>query len=102
MRCQQMDTKYLILDFADLGSSNERDLDRANHVLLSAVARAGQHNLDVEVNAKRVGASFVGIVVRADALARSKGGQVRLQAVAPHVRTVLKLCRFDHLVFSTA
>lgn len=89
---------FAILDFADLGSSNVRAIQTARKQLFDAVSAAGSVELEVDLNAAVVGATFVGVLIDAASRASRLGGRLVLQNVSQSTIAVLRICGCESLL----
>ncbi|MCO6458910.1 MAG: hypothetical protein J5I93_26690 [Pirellulaceae bacterium] len=82
----------VVLQQADLGSSNLAALEQATGQLSAAVTGLAGRDLEVELRCSRAGAALAGLLARTIRPVRSQGGRLRITTGASHVREVLLLC----------
>lgn len=82
----------VVLQQADLGSSNLAGLDQATGQLSAAVTRLAGRDLEVELRCSHAGAALAGLLARTIRPVRQQGGRLRIAAGASHVREVLLVC----------
>lgn len=92
-RSSHSEVLFVRLDFRDLGSLNWNSLREARDVLLATVAKARSRTVAVDINARRAGAAFAGILVEAAKQSREHGGELLVQSASPLVWETLELCK---------